>query len=183
MNEIKTARAQLGAFFRQRREEMGIPIEVLGDFLGVTANTINGIETGRFAWDIDIHLRLCQAMEIKPYFSTTKPPGSEDYRNRPDDDAERYHGYYISENLMLYPNQLAILKLTSPRLFLRFNYPDSHFIDFDDWKANHTDLQWLDPTDKPGSQEEAESILIDCWNFLALHEREEDKLYSDEENQ
>lgn len=175
-DKIKSAREQIGRFFQERREEMGRTQKELADFLGVTENTVKGIETGRFAWDIDLQHRICQALEIKPYFSAIQAPGTEDYRNRREDDPDRYHGFYITENLLLYPDQLAIIKLTSPRLFVRFNYGDSYFISFEDWKANHTVLEWLDPDDKPGSTEEEEVILIDCWNFLALHEREEERL-------
>jgi DNA-binding XRE family transcriptional regulator len=183
-NKFKTARIELGQFFKARREEMGIDQEALGASLGVTANTIQGIETGRFAWDIDLQHRLCAALEIKPYFSVSQLPDSEDFRTRKEDDPERYHGFYISENLPLYPGQLAITKLTHPRLFLRFNYGDSFYTGYEDWKANIAVRQWLDPNDKPTDPDEIESILIDCWNFLALHEREEDKIndeYDDDE--
>lgn len=69
-NKIKAARQQLGRFFQERREEMGHDRKALAAFLGLTEETIKGIETGRFAWDIDMHLRICQALEIKPCFST-----------------------------------------------------------------------------------------------------------------
>lgn len=175
-DKIKVARKQLGDFFRNRREEMGIPVELLAEHLGISSNTVKGIESGRFAWDIDLHLKICAMLEIKPYFSTSSDPGEEDYTLRKNDDPERYHGFYISENLTLYPDQLAIMKLTYPRLFLRFNYPDSHFLNFEDWKANHVEISWIDPNDKPESDAEIEYNLIECWNFLCLHEREEENL-------
>ncbi len=40
---------------------------------------------------------------------------------------------------MLYLDQLAIVKLTYPRLFVRFNYAD--------WKNNIVKMQWLDSDD------------------------------------
>lgn len=100
---------------------------------------------------------------------------------RKEDDPERYHGFYITENLLLYPEQLAITKLTAPRLFVRFNYGESYFSSYDDWVANHTELSWLDPDDKPTDPDEIEEILTDCWNFLALHEREEERLADEED--
>lgn len=190
-NPITRARKQLGAFFQARREELGHDVETVAVHLGITANTMRGVETGRFAWDIDLHLRICQVLEIKPYFSTINPPDTEDYRLRAEDDPERYHGYYITENILLYPDQLAITKLTHPRLYLRFNYRDSFFSSYEDWKANHTELQWLDPDDKPTDPEEIDEVLTDCWNFLALTEREEERQpdergeekYFDDENE
>ena len=174
--KIKAARQQLGRFFQERREEMGFDRKALAIFVGISAETIKGIETGRFAWDIDMHLRICQALEIKPYFSVTKNPVEEDWYARRENDPDRYHGFYFAENILLWPDQVAIIKLTSPRLFVRFNYPDSYFSSYKDWKANHTQVEWLDPNDKPTNPEEIEGHLTDCWNFLALHEREEERL-------
>ncbi|HXR84313.1 MAG TPA: helix-turn-helix transcriptional regulator [Hanamia sp.] len=182
-DKIKSARQQLGMFFKERREEMGHKEEYLAKQLDITVNTVKGIETGRFAWDIDLHLRICQALEIKPYFSATQPPDQEDYKLRKEDDPERYHGFYCADNLLLYPGEVAIIKLTHPRLFVRFNYAVSFFSSFEDWVANQTDLQWLDEDDKPNTDEEIEEILTDCWNFLALQEREEDRLADEREDE
>lgn len=180
--KIKAARQLLGSFIKQRREEMGYSQEDLALHVGVTANTINGVENGRFAMDIDLQFLIYEALEIKPYFSTINPPDEEDYRLRKKDDPERYHGFYCADNLLLYPGELAIIKFSHPRLFVRFNYANSYFSSYEDWVNNQTDLQWLDPDDKPESEEEIEEILTDCWNFLALQEREEDRLAEEREN-
>lgn len=174
-NKIKTARQQLGQFFKERREEIGHDAQTVAEHLGISENTLKGIENGRFAWDIDLQHRLCQALEIKPYFSATSPPDREDYSLRQEDDPQRYHGFYCADNLLLHPDELIVIKLTDPRLFVRFNYTDSIFTSFQDWKANHTDLQWIDPDDQPETEEEIEAILTDCWNFLALQEHEEER--------
>lgn len=172
--KIKAARQQLGSFFKNRREEMGHDLELVARTVEITSNSLKGIESGRFAWDIDLHHRLCAALEIKPYFSTTEePPGFKLWKA---DDPERYYGFYITENLILYPDQLAITKLTHPRLFVRFNYGESYFSSYDDWKANHTQVEWLDADDKPTTEEDIDYYLTECWNFLALHEKEEERL-------
>lgn len=176
MNKIKTAREQLGLFIRQRREEMGHPVESLAAVVGVSPNTMARIESGHFAWDIDTHHKILGALEIKPYFHATTPPTDEDFTQKAIDDPERYHGFYIIENIILHPGQLGIVKLTHPRVFLRFNFAKAFFADFDEWKLNHTVVQWLDPNDKPTHPEEIESVLIDCWNFFSLTEIEEDRL-------
>jgi hypothetical protein len=88
--------------------------------------------------------------------------------------AEDFHGFYISENLLLYPDQLAIIKLTYPRLFLRFNYGDSYFTSYEDFIGNIAVQEWLD-NERPDA-DQVTAILTDCWNFLALHEREEERL-------
>lgn len=85
-----------------------------------------------------------------------------------------YENFYISENILAYPGQLAIIKLSEPRLFIRFNYVDSIFASFDEWLGEMVDIQWMDG-DKL-SEFDKEAILTDCWNFLALTEQEEDRL-------
>lgn len=90
-----------------------------------------------------------------------------------------YENFYISENILAYPGQLAITKLSYPRLFIRFNYGESFFACYEDWKSEMVDVQWMD-ADKI-TKNEQEAILIDCWNFLALTEREEDRLANEGE--
>lgn len=76
MNEIiKLARHQLGEFFKQRRQLMGHTEAEFANFVGITANTIRGIESGRFAMDIDLHFAICSALEIKPFFAPLEEIG------------------------------------------------------------------------------------------------------------
>ena len=170
--KIKAARVKLGGFIKERREVLGMSQEVLGRACGVTANTINGVETGRFAMDVDLMLVIFRELSIKPYYSFLLPEADTvDCSLLGEGDPDKYRGFYVSENILLYPDQLAIIKLTYPRLFVRFNYGDSYFSNYEGWKNNLTDLQWLDPGDRPLSEEKVEYHLTDCWNFLALHER------------
>lgn len=89
---------------------------------------------------------------------------------------DNFHGFYITENLLLYPDQLAIIKLTYPRLFVRFNYDDAYFASYEDWKRSIITVEWLDHADKPTDSGQVEEILNDCWNFLSLHEEEEERI-------
>lgn len=180
-NKIRTARKELGRFFAEKREAMGRTQEELAAYVGITANTLRGIETGRFAWDVDMNHRLCAALEIKPYFHSIEPDAEPNTQSKAADDPEYYHGFYISENILLHPGKLAILKLTYPRLFLLFNYGETLFTDFNDFKLNIAVQEWLDPNDKPTDPGEIDDIITECWNFLALTEREEDRMY-DEDN-
>lgn len=73
--DIKALRSQLGAFLSNRRRQMGRTDEEVGQFVGVTASTIRGVETGRFACDVDLLLKLCAALEIKPIFAPLEEIG------------------------------------------------------------------------------------------------------------
>lgn len=182
MNEkIKSARVTLGSFLLQRREQLGISQELLGEAVGVSANTIKGVESGRFAMDVDLQFQIYSALGIKPYFSYTDESDLENLkRNNTKADSGDFHGYYISENILLYPEQLAIVKLTYPRLFVRFNYGESFFANYKDWKANLTVQEWIDG-EKP-NDDEVDYILTECWNFLCLDERENEKLNNEMED-
>ncbi len=65
--EVKSERKKLGEIIKNRRLEMGIDENVLAEKIGVTANTVKGIESGRFSWDIDLYISLCNALNINYY--------------------------------------------------------------------------------------------------------------------
>ncbi len=82
--------------------------------------------------------------------------------------------YYIMENILDHDGQLAIMKMSPPMVFMRFDYSEGYFAGYDELMTNISVIQWLDgePT-----EEEKEAILTDCWNFLAQHETEEELRY------
>lgn len=84
-----------------------------------------------------------------------------------------YEGFYIAENILDFPGQMAIVKLSYPRLFIRFDYADSYFASYEDFISSIAVAEWLDG-ETPGD-EEKDHIFTDCWNFLALTEREEER--------
>lgn len=93
---------------------------------------------------------------------------------------DQYIGFYVSDNILCFPNQTAITKLSFPRLFIRWeNSSDAYFSSYEKWKKSLIVIEWLDPADKPTSDREVDRILTDCWNFLALHEEEEERLFQE----
>ncbi|MGJ1369545.1 helix-turn-helix domain-containing protein [Sphingobacterium spiritivorum] len=62
------ARQKLGVFFKERRIEMGHSCKKLADFVEISENTMQRIEDGKFNYDIMLLFRICEALEIKPYF-------------------------------------------------------------------------------------------------------------------
>jgi hypothetical protein len=85
-----------------------------------------------------------------------------------------YTNFYIAENILDHPGQLAIIKLSDPQVFVRFNYEESYFADYEDFVDNIIVIEWLNGASP--SRHIRDSILIDCWNFLALTEEEEERL-------
>lgn len=64
---IRRNRKLIGEFFAERRIDMGHSLEAAAKHIGITANTLSRIEQGKFHWDIDLHLKLCETYEIKPF--------------------------------------------------------------------------------------------------------------------
>lgn len=68
-DKIKAARVALGSFLKERRKQMGRTEKELAEFLKLSAETVKGVEDGRFAADIDTIFRFCKELELKPYFA------------------------------------------------------------------------------------------------------------------
>lgn len=95
---------------------------------------------------------------------------------------ERTQGFYMCDNLLLYPLQLGVLKLSFPRCFVRFdNNVETFFASFEEWYERIVVIEWLDPKDKPTSKKEVEEIMADVWNFVCLQEEEEERLAEENE--
>lgn len=62
MDDIKEQRKKIGKIIAFAREINNFTIEQLAEKIGVTPNTLKGIESGRFAWDIDLHIKICAAL-------------------------------------------------------------------------------------------------------------------------
>ena len=62
------ARIDLGLFFTERRQQMGHNCKALANFVGITENTMQRIEAGAYDYDIMLMFKICEALEIKPFF-------------------------------------------------------------------------------------------------------------------
>ena len=80
--------------------------------------------------------------------------------------------YYICENILNYDGQLGILRMKEPLCFVYFEYDDGYMVSFEEWMEKVVRIEWLEG--KAPEDDVAEAVLTDCWNFLALHEREEE---------
>lgn len=86
---------------------------------------------------------------------------------------------YICDNIIEYPTQTGLLYLGFPRVFVRFeNNSESYFSDYDYWRENLAVINWLEPCEVANySENEKEEVLIKLWNFLCLHEEEEENFF------
>ena len=84
----------------------------------------------------------------------------------------KYENFYICENHINHKGQEAIIKLSEPQVFIFYKLKDAFFSSFEKFYESIASVQWLNR--KP-SEEEQETILIDCWNYLRLEEIELEK--------
>jgi len=87
----------------------------------------------------------------------------------------KYQKFYLSKNVLFYSEQVIIIKLSFPRLLMRFK-EDSKDVEFNFWKNNLLSFEWLDLHDKPILKKNIDKILFDCWRFLNSHKNEESHL-------
>ena len=75
--------------------------------------------------------------------------------------------YYLDEDLLNQPEQAAIVKISVPRLLVRFNYDEGYISDLEHFKEEINELSWLDhDIVHPG---QSSKIIEECFNFLSEH--------------
>lgn len=104
-------------------------------------------------------------------------------------DETGFTAFYIAENRTEHPGEECIIKLSYPRVLIRYKLSEAYFSSYDQFFQSIAHIEWLDG-ERPQSQEEIDDIFTDCWNFLALEERklqedldEEEEDYGDEEEE
>ena len=75
--------------------------------------------------------------------------------------------YYLDEDLLNQPEQAAIVKISVPRLLVRFNYDERYIADLGHFKEEINEQHWLDGD--VVHPDEGEKILRECFNFLSEH--------------
>ena len=89
---------------------------------------------------------------------------------------EDYTGCWVCDNLVSHPEQLGLLYLGFPRCFVLMPSSDEFYVsDYDSWRDNLSEVNWLDPSDK-GTPAEQENVLMKLWNFSVMQEQEEDRI-------
>ena len=78
-----------------------------------------------------------------------------------------YSDYFLDEHPLNQPEQAAIVKISVPRLLVRFNYDEGYISDLEHFKEEINELSWLDhDIVHPG---QSSKIIEECFNFLSEH--------------
>ncbi len=82
---------------------------------------------------------------------------------------EKFRNYFWGENNLFFPDEEFVIKLSYPRIFVRYKVGDGYFANFDEFFENIAEVQYIDG-ERP-SEEEQNRLLIDIWNYIGLEER------------
>lgn len=82
---------------------------------------------------------------------------------------EEFKHYVWGENRVVFPDYEFIIKLTEPRVYIKYKLSEAYFSNFEEFYKSIAEVQWIDGV-RP-SEAEQKVILINMWNYLALEER------------
>ncbi len=90
---------------------------------------------------------------------------------------ERTKNWWYCDNILTHPEQIGLLHMGFPRIFILMrDYDIAYWASYDKWKADLIEVNFFDKEDKLNTSESTlELLLIDAWNFLALAEQEEER--------
>ena len=80
----------------------------------------------------------------------------------PDD----FKNYYIGKNSLFFPDYEFVMKLSYPRVFVRYKLREGYYSDFMKFFSNIAEVHYLDG--KRPSEFEHNKILTDIWNYITM---------------
>lgn len=77
-----------------------------------------------------------------------------------------FKNFYIGKNSLFFPGHEFVIKLSFPRVFVRYKLSEGYYSDFDKFFANIAEVQYLEG--KRPSEMEHNQILTDIWNYITM---------------
>ena len=81
-----------------------------------------------------------------------------------------YEEWWFCENILNHQGQIALLRMDFPRVFILVR-------SYEEFCDDIAEINFFNPEDRKTA--DISEILVDAWNFLALTEREEERLYEE----
>ncbi|MGW8317107.1 MAG: hypothetical protein ACWGNV_16035 [Bacteroidales bacterium] len=79
---------------------------------------------------------------------------------------DRFKNFYIGRNSLFFPGYEFVIKLSFPRVFVKYRLAEGYYSDFDKFFDTVAEVQYLEGT-RP-SENEQQRILNDIWNYLTM---------------
>lgn len=89
---------------------------------------------------------------------------------------KRCENWWCADNILCHNGQIALIKMDFPQVFILIrDYAETMFTDIDEFKKGIAEVNFFNPADR--EEADIDEILTDAWNFLALAEEEEERMY------
>jgi hypothetical protein len=79
---------------------------------------------------------------------------------------DKFKSYYLGKNTLFFPEYEFVIKLSFPRVFVKYKITEGYYSDFDKFFNNIAEVQYLEG-DRP-SESDHQDILEDIWNYIAM---------------
>ena len=89
--------------------------------------------------------------------------------------------WWVCDNIVhpAHSGQLGLLSLNEPQVFILLRDGDCVFAEYEEFRDNIAELNFLRPQDRTTAN--IEQIMIEAYNFLVLQDEEEERRYLEEE--
>lgn len=79
---------------------------------------------------------------------------------------DEFKNFYIGKNSLFFPEYEFVIKLSFPRIFVRYKVTEGYYSDFEKFFNNIAEVQYLEG-EKP-SENIHKQIITDVWNYLTM---------------
>ena len=79
---------------------------------------------------------------------------------------DEFKNFYIGKNSLFFPGFEFVIKLSFPRVFLKYKVTEGYYTDFEKFFSNIAEVQYLDGN-KP-SEYGHHRIMTDVWNYITM---------------
>lgn len=79
---------------------------------------------------------------------------------------DEFKNFYIGKNSLFFPESEFVIKLSFPRVFVRFKITEGYYSDFEKFFNNIAEVQYLEG--KKPSENVHNKIITDVWNYLTM---------------
>ena len=95
---------------------------------------------------------------------------------------DEFKNYYIGKNSLFFPEFEFVIKLSFPRVFVKYKVTKGYYSDFNKFFSNFAEIQYLEGNSP--SEYEHYQIMTDIWNYITMEKnpRRDDYISGDSDS-
>ena len=92
---------------------------------------------------------------------------------------DEFKNFYIGKNSLFFPEFEFVIKLSFPRVFVRYKVTEGYYSDFDKFFSDIAEVQYLEGNNP--SEYEHNQVMTDVWNYITMEKspRQDDYITGD----